>query len=234
MATADPATSAAAPAAARPVFDSGALDAAVIASILDASRRAPSGVNTQPWTLCVLQGGALERLVDTVCRQLPGLCSDAGHEAEFWRQYRLLPGRAPWPGPSWEQAGDTFAARADAAFGAGAIRGEADLHDYFALYRAPVALVCTIDRALGLGSVLDYGMFVQNVVHSAAARGVQAHLLAGWKGFSGAVLAQVAAQEAGLLMAVLALGHARSMPAPVPIAAPAVSARAQTFVHWHD
>ncbi len=232
MAIPDPATSLPTGAAVRPVFEAGAVDAAVITSILDASRRAPSGVNTQPWKLCVLQGAARDRLVDAVRRQLPGLCSDAGPQARFWQQYRLLPGHAAWPGPRWEQAGETFAAQADAAFGGGAIRCDADLHDYFGLYRAPVALVCTIDRALGLGSVLDYGMFVQNIVHSAAARGVQARLLAGWKGFSDTVLAQVAAGDGELLMAVLALGHAQGLPAPAT--APVVSERAQAFVCWHD
>ncbi len=43
----------------------------------------------------------------------------------------------------------------------------------FAFFGAPVGLIVTIDRRLQVGSWLDLGMFVQNVMLAAAGRGLQ-------------------------------------------------------------
>ena len=43
----------------------------------------------------------------------------------------------------------------------------------YAFFGAPVGLIVTIDRRLEVGSWLDLGMFVQNVMLAAAARGLQ-------------------------------------------------------------
>jgi nitroreductase len=43
----------------------------------------------------------------------------------------------------------------------------------YAFFGAPVGLIVTIDRRLEVGSWLDLGMFVQNVMLAAAGRGLQ-------------------------------------------------------------
>ena len=206
----------------------------VIESILDVARRAPSGTNTQPWKVCVVQGAPKDRLVARAQAQVPQLCADVQRQAVFWEQYKRLSGRTAWPGPAWETRGTDFAGCADAAFGNGALVSEQDLTSYFGLYQAPVALVCTIDRVMGLGSLLDYGMFLQNMVLSAAARGLHAEVQSGWKGLADdVVLPLVQAGNDELLVAVLALGYgdgsdgaaANGVPQPVAV---------QSFTRWHD
>jgi nitroreductase len=217
-----------------PAFAARAVPRPVIESILEVSRRAPSGTNTQPWKVCVVQGASRDLLVAGAQAQVPQLCADAQRQMLFWEQYKRVPGRTAWPGPAWESRGEDYPASADAAFGNGALASEHDLTAYFGLYQAPVALVCTIDRVMGLGSMLDYGMFVQNLVLSAAARGLHAEVQAGWKGFADdLVLPLVQAPADELLVAVLALGYVDGSDGVVEIGAPS-PITAQSFTRWHD
>lgn len=48
----------------------------------------------------------------------------------------------------------------------------AQLGRNFCFFDAPVALIFTMDRTMELGSWLDYGMFLQNVMLAAQARGI--------------------------------------------------------------
>lgn len=218
----------------RPVFAARAVPRPVIESILEVARRAPSGTNTQPWKICVVQGASRDALVARAQAHMPQLCADGQRQALFWEQYKRLSGRTDWPGPAWEALGADFPACADAAFGNGALADEQALTVYFGLYQAPVALVCTIDRVMGLGSLLDYGMLVQNIVLSAAARGVHAEVQSGWKGLSDdVVLPLVQAAEDERLVAVLALGYGDGSDGAVQVGA-APSVPVQSFTRWHD
>lgn len=203
---------------------------AVLEEILDRARRAPSGVNTQPWQVAVLQGASRDALVAVGQAALPPLLAGAPQQARFWDRFRLQPGSNAWPGPAREQSGTGFLACADAAFGAGALAGEADLADYFGLHGAPVALVCTLDRALGLGSVLDCGMFLQNIALLASARGLRAQVQPGWKGLADEVLALLRAPDSAVLLAVVALGYGGQADALASAPAP----QADDFVRWLD
>ncbi len=207
---------------------------ALIEEILALASRSPSGVNTQPWKLCVLHSGARDTLVAQLHAHLPALCSQADLQAAFWEQFKRLPGRVNWPGPAWESAGDRFPACANAAFGGGALATEHDLNQYFNLYGAPTALVCTIDRSLGLGSVLDYGMFVQNVVMAAAARGLDCRSMVGWKGFADIVLGHVQAPAGEVLVTVLALGYCDSGASATREAVPLSQLQSSAFTSWRD
>lgn len=218
----------------RPVFAARAVPRPVIASILEVARRAPSGTNTQPWKVCVVQGASRDALVARAQAHMPQLCADGQCQALFWGQYKRLSGRTDWPGPAWETRGADFPACADVAFGNGALVDEHALTAYFGLYQAPVALVCTIDRVMGLGSMLDYGMFVQNIVLSAAARGLHAEVQPGWKGVADdVVLPLVQATEDDLLVAVLALGYGDGSDSAMQVGTPP-NVSVQSFTRWHD
>ncbi len=202
----------------------------LITAILELARRAPSGVNTQPWNVYVLQGASRDALVRLARSALPALLSDVGAQSCFWDQFKRLPGSSSWPGPDWQQPGGDFLASANAAFGGGNLQDAAALQRYFGLHGAPVALVCTIDSALGLGSVLDCGMFLQNIAAAAADRGLYTEVQTGWRGLADNTLAQMEAPAATMLLAVMAMGHA------APSAAHDGSShqpQAQTSIVWH-
>jgi nitroreductase len=217
------------PSAPAPIFDARPVPRALIEEVLALARRAPSGVNTQPWRVCVVQGASLAAMRAAAAAALAVAQADTDAQARFWVAYRTLPGHSHWQGPAWEVQGSGLAGAANAAFGGGHIRSTGDLARYFDGYGAPVALMCTIDRKLGLGSVLDYGMFLQTIVVAAKSRGLQAVVQPGWRGLADAVAPVLPVEEDMQLLAGVALGF---VPADAPAAAEA-SVPADSFTTWH-
>ncbi|HQX61504.1 MAG: nitroreductase family protein [Rhodoferax sp.] len=218
-------------AASHPGFDPRAVPRVLIEEVLALARRAPSGVNTQPWTVFVVQGASLAALRSAAGAVLVRLQTDASAQADFWTAFRTLPGHNAGSGPPWEQTGAGFPEAADAAFGAGRIGSARDLAAYFDLQGASVALMCLIDKSLGLGSVLDYGMFLQNIVVAAQARGLCAEVQTGWRGLADTVMPILQAGDSKLLLAAVALGFAASAPSGEP--AQAIRVPADSFTTWH-
>jgi nitroreductase len=215
----------------RPVFDPRPVPRVLVEEVVALARRAPSGVNTQPWNVFLVQGAALAAMRSAVSAAQAQLLTDASAQAGFWHGFRTLPGHSHWAGPQWEQAGAGFLGAADAAFGAGQIRSAEDLASYFDLHGAPVALMCLIDKSLGLGSVLDYGMFLQTLVVAAQARGLCAVVQTGWRGLAESVMPIVQADDGKLLLAAVALGFSATAQSDAP--ARAMKLSADSFTTWH-
>ena len=137
--------------------------AAVVREILQVAACAPSNSNTQPWRVHVVTGDAKQEL---------GAALVAAFQA----------GTAP-PSPHFpDPLPDTFAER-QSEFGARYYTAlEIDRADAqararqtqrnFSFFGAPVGLLFTIDRRLKAHSWLDLGLFVQNVMIAAKARGI--------------------------------------------------------------
>jgi nitroreductase len=148
-------------------FSSRAVTKQNIEAILDVARFAPSGANIQPWQVYALAGKAK----DDVSRDLQQAHDEARdrHQSEYQYYASELPepylsrrnafGRQFYGSLGIEQS--DLAARA---------RQTAKNYGFFG---APVGLIITIDRRLQVGSWLDLGMFVQNVMLAAAARGLR-------------------------------------------------------------
>jgi len=66
----------------------------------------------------------------------------------------------------------------------------------------------TIDRVMGRGSLLDYGMFVQTLMIAARAHGLHTCPQAAWNGFSSIVLPHIGAGADEMLVCGMALGYA--------------------------
>jgi nitroreductase len=202
----------------------------LIEEILDLARRAPSGVNTQPWNVFVLQGHALAGLVSSALASLPGLVATASGRAAFREQFDRHPGAAEWPGQGSQTTGDKYLSEAMAAADTDATH--AALQTYFRFCDAPAGLMFTISRDLGFGSLLDYGMFLQNMVLAARARGLHTRVQAGWKGLSDLVLPRLGAPDDALLVCGMALGYADMSRASTALRvdAPPVA----SFTTWHN
>jgi nitroreductase len=138
---------------------------ATIERLLETASRAPSGSNIQPWKVHVLTGAALERLKSALC------AAHFGGEPEA-REYEYYP--TSWRSPylerrrkvGWDLYAITGVARGD---------HEAAMRQRgrnYAFFGAPVGLVFTIDRDLGQGSWLDFGMFLQNIMIAARGHGL--------------------------------------------------------------
>jgi nitroreductase len=138
-----------------------------VEDILEVARFAPSGANIQPWRVYVLSGADKDNISRALLR--------AHHEARdrHSSEYRYYAPQLPEPYLSRrEQFGRLF-------YGALGIQ-QSDLvgragqtAKNYGFFGAPVGLIITIDRRLEIGSWFDLGMFAQNVMIAAGARGLQ-------------------------------------------------------------
>lgn len=142
------------------------VDKEEIQRILEIAARAPSGGNTQPWKVYVLIGETKHRLSDAL------LLAHNNPDNNYTEEYHYYP--VQWVSPYLERrrkvGWDLYALLK--------LRREnkAGMHAQFGrnyiFFDAPVGLIFTIDRVMEKGSWLDYGMFLQNIMLAAKARGL--------------------------------------------------------------
>jgi nitroreductase len=139
-----------------------------IAKILEVAARAPSGTNIQPWNVYVLTGEAKERLSDAILK----VYNDPALNKDHTESYNYYPRQ--WVSPFIERrrkvGWDLYSLLGitrDNKAGMAAQHGR-----NFRFFDAPVGFIFTINRILEQGSWLDYGMFLQNVMVAARARGL--------------------------------------------------------------
>ncbi|WBY04063.1 nitroreductase [Ramlibacter tataouinensis] len=177
-------------------------------SVLALASRAPSGTNTQPWKVYVLQGASRDQLVRQVCAAHDAIYADPALAAEYREAYDYYPRQ--WVPPYIDRRREN----GWSLYGLlGIARGEKDrMHAQhqrnFRFFDAPVGLMFTIDRILGRGSLLDYGMFLQNLMVAARAHGLHTCPQAAWNGFARIVLPHIGAGEHEMLVCGMSLGYA--------------------------
>ncbi|MFU2487722.1 nitroreductase [Thauera sp. WH-1] len=173
-----------------------------IDAILRVAARAPSGTNTQPWRVHVLTGATLGRLVDAVCAAFDA--ADGSHKPEY--DYYPPEFFEPYLGRRRKVGWDLYS-RLGIAKGDGA-RMKAQHRRNFEFFGAPVGLIFTIDRRLGKGSWLDYGMFLQNVMLAAEARGLATCPQAAWIDYHRIIGEQLQLPPNEQVVCGIALGYA--------------------------
>lgn len=176
--------------------------------VLDVASRAPSGVNTQPWKVYVLQGETRNALVSKVCAAHDAVRADPSLAAHYQEAYAYYPEK--WISPYIER-------RRENGWGLygllGIGKGDKDkMHAQhqrnYRFFDAPVGLMFTIDRVLGRGSLLDYGMFLQSIMVAARGHGLHTCPQAAWNGFAKIILPHIGAGEEEMLVCGMALGYA--------------------------
>ncbi|MBL8332313.1 MAG: nitroreductase [Rubrivivax sp.] len=172
--------------------------------ILEVAARAPSGTNTQPWRVHVLTGEAKERL----SRRIRAAFDDPAERERHTEEYAYYP--TQWVSPfvdrrrkvGWDLYALLGIGRAD----------KARMHEQharnYAFFDAPVGLMFTIDRVLRQGSWLDYGMFIQNVMVAARARGLDTCPQAAFTQFHRIVADELQLPANEMLVCGMSLGHA--------------------------
>jgi len=172
----------------------------LVEQILDVARHAPSGTNTQPWRVHALTGEARARLCAAATAAY-----DRGEQAP---QYRYYP--VDWFEPylgrrrmlGWDLYGLLGIGRGDKA------AMHAQHRRNYLFFDAPVGLIFTIDRRLEQGSWLDYGMFLQNVMVAARARGLDTCPQASWMELPQVVARELALPDHEAVVCGMALGYA--------------------------
>ena len=176
--------------------------------ILQVASRAPSGTNTQPWKVYVLQGASRDSLVDQVCAAHDALRADPALAEQYREEYDYYPEK--WVSPYIDR-------RRENGWGLygllGIGKGDKDkMHlqhqRNFRFFDAPVGLMFTLDKVMGRGSLVDYGMFLQNIMVAARAQGLHTCPQAAWNGFAKIILPHIGAADNEMLVCGMALGFA--------------------------
>ncbi len=141
------------------------VDETTIREILDVAAWAPSGTNMQPWRVYVTTGETKERVSRAIL--------NSGLRAEKARgEYKYYPDKFFEPYYARRRAVG-FALYGHLGIGKRDVDQMRAQHDRnFVFFNAPVGMIFTIDRRLNQGSWVDYGMFLQNIMIAARARGL--------------------------------------------------------------
>jgi nitroreductase len=172
---------------------------AVVGRILDGAARAPSGTNMQPWRGHALAGAPLRALTDA-------LVAEAGAKLEA--EYRYYPETFFEPYLSrrrkvgWDLYGLLGIARGDTD------RMKAQHARNLTFFGAPVGIIFTIDRRLEIGSWLDTGMFLGNVMTLARAQGLDTCPQAAFAPHHATIRAMLGVPDNEAVVCGMALGHA--------------------------
>ena len=175
-----------------------------IEAILRVASRAPSGTNCQPWKVTVLTGASLRELTGRIGAAYDRPDVDAVH----MREYQYYPNQ--WISPyierrrkvGWDLYTLLGITRDDK------VGMHAQHARNFRFFDAPVGLIFTIDRILEQGSWLDYGMFMQNIMVAARARGLDTCPQAAFIQFHRIIAEVCGLADGEMVVCGMALGYA--------------------------
>lgn len=175
-----------------------------VEDILKVAARAPSGTNTQPWKVTVLTGAAKQRL----SQRIRAAFDDPEQRSTHTEEYAYYP--TQWASPyidrrrkvGWDLYGLLGIGKTD----------KARMHEQhgknYDFFGAPVGLIFTIDRVMQQGSWLDYGMFLQNIMVAARARGLDTCPQAAFTQFHRIIAAELGLPDSEMVVCGMSLGHA--------------------------
>lgn len=175
-----------------------------VEAILSVAARAPSGTNTQPWQVYVLTGAAKDALSDDIVATF----NDPDALAQHHEEYDYYP--STWVDPY-------LARRRKVGFDLYGLLGlgrdnqagmKAQHARNYRFFDAPVGLIFTMDRVMGQGSLLDYGMFMQNVMLAARARGLDTCPQAAFNQFHRIISQRLNLPASQKVVCGMALGYA--------------------------
>ncbi len=175
-----------------------------VEEILQVASRAPSGTNTQPWRAVVVTGAAKARLSDAIL----SVYNDPEQRKQHTEEYAYYPTK--WVDPylarrrkiGWDLYGLLGIGREDKD------KMHAQHGRNYTFFDAPVGIIFTIDRILEQGSWLDFGMFLQNVMVAARARGLDTCPQAAFTQFHRVIEHELQLGEREMVVCGMSLGYA--------------------------
>lgn len=172
-----------------------------IAEILDLSARAPSGTNMQPWKVYAVAGAAKEALIKETLH-----CRDTEND-------RHVPEHKYYP----DEWGEPYLSRRKKiGFDLYGILGltkenksgmRAQQARNYEFFGAPVGLFFAIDKQLEIGSWLDYGMFIENIMLVARAKGLHSCPQAAWSSYHSIIRKHLNIPEKEAVICGMSLGY---------------------------
>ncbi|MES2933435.1 MAG: nitroreductase [Pseudomonadota bacterium] len=175
-----------------------------IEQILAVAARAPSGTNTQPWKVIVLSGASKERLSTRIIQAYddPTLLSECVEEYNYYPRQWVSPYIERRRKVGW----DLYALLGLTRDNKVGMREQQSRNYRF--FDAPVGLIFTMDRIMEQGSWLDYGMFLQNIMVAARARGLDTCPQAAFMQFHRIISEELQIPHSEIVVCGMSLGYA--------------------------
>ena len=176
----------------------------LITEILDVAARAPSGTNMQPWAVHVVKGKTRNSLIEKLTTAFSDQSSFLQNESEY--KYYPVEWFEPYLSRRRKVGFDLYGLLGIKKGDRTSMKKQHSRN--FSFFDAPVGLMFTIDRRLELGSWLDYGMFLQNVMIVAKARGLDTCPQAAFIELHGIISKHLAFSDDEQLVCGMSLGYA--------------------------
>lgn len=179
-----------------------------IEEILRIASCSASSTNTQPWKVYVLQDNRRDALVEMVCaahdatRADPSLANEYGEVAGYYPSNWVSPYIDRRRHNGWGLYGALGIGKGDKD------KMHAQTQRNYRFFDAPVGLMFTMDRVMGRGSLIDYGMFLQTLMLAARAVGLHTCPQAAWNNYAKLVTPLIGASPEEMLVCGMALGYA--------------------------
>ena len=180
----------------------------VIEHILNVAARAASGTNTQPWRVYVVQGAKRDQLVAATCAAHDAIRANPDVAAQYRDAYDYYPEKwvSPYIDRRRENGWSLYGLLGITKLDKDAMHQQQQRN--FRFFDAPVGLFVSIDRVMGRGSLVDCGMFLQNIMVAARAQGLHTCPQAAWNGFAKIIQPLIGSSETELLVCGMSLGYA--------------------------
>lgn len=179
-----------------------------VEEILRVASFSASSTNTQPWKVYVLRDDCRDELVAQACAAHERTRAGASMVTEFGEVEGYYP--SEWISPYIDRRRQN----GWALYGhLGISKGEKDkIHQQvqrnYRFFDAPIGLMFTVDRVMGHGSLVDYGMFLQTLMLAARSLGLHTCPQAAWNNCAKIVLPFIGAGSNEMLVCGMALGYA--------------------------
>lgn len=177
------------------------VDEATLREILQIAARAPSGTNMQPWRVYVFSGAKMKAIGDAI------LNSGIRAEKAKWDEYKYYPDQffEPYYARRRKVGFDLYTHLGIGKRDVDQMRAQHDRN--FVFFDAPVGMIFTIDRRLNQGSWIDYGMFLQNIMVAARARGLHTCPQAAFAPYHNQIRPLLGIKQEEIVVCGMALGY---------------------------
>jgi nitroreductase len=172
-----------------------------VEELLAIAARAPSGTNVQPWKAYALAGQAKDALSAAILDKHNGTGMD-GREFDYYPTEWADPWLSRRRKIGFDLYGLLGIGKADKE------RMKEQTGRNYLFFDAPVGFIFTMDRSLGRGMFIDYGMFLGNLMTAARARGLDTCAQAAFADYHETIREVLGIPQNELVVCGLSLGYA--------------------------
>lgn len=198
----------------------------LLLELLDLAACAPSGTNTQPWQVHVLTGTAKTSLSAAILQESENPTFE--HRGEY--DYYPAEWTEPYLGRRRQTGHALYSLLGIDKKNVPAMRAQWARNYQF--FDAPIGLIFSIDRNLGVGSLIDYGGFLQTLMLAARAHGLDSCLQAAFTEYHPIIHRQLDIPDSQMIVCGMSLGYADPNAVENTLQLPRISA--SEFTRFHN